>query len=90
MNKIVETITNDYFKVLSIIYDNQITIGNETYCPLSQEKIAIIAGVSRNTIGTTIKKLREQGIIICKESETKKYFLSEETSNIIKRLKSIK
>ena len=90
MNKVVDIITNDYYKVLLIIFDNQVTIGGETFCPLSQEKIATIAGVSRNTIGTTIKKLRQQGLIICKESETKKYFLSEETTNIIKKMKNIK
>ena len=28
---------NDSYKVLNILYDNQITINNETYCPLSQD-----------------------------------------------------
>lgn len=89
MNKIVDFVTNDYYKILSIIYDNQITVDNETYCPLSQEKIASIAGVSRNTIGTIVKRLKEENLIYCKESETKKYFLYKEATDVIKKIKKI-
>lgn len=89
MNKIIELITNDYYKVLSIIYENQITVDGETYCPLSQEKIASIAGVSRNTIGTIVKNLKQQNLIYCKENETKKYFLNQETVDVIKKIKKM-
>ena len=85
----IDLITNDYFKTLSIMYDNQITVDDIVYCPLPQIELANKVGVSRNTMGTIIKKLKNENLICCNEGQTKKYILSERAIEIVKKMKRI-
>lgn len=89
MSKLIDLITNDYYKTLMIIYNNQITVDNKTYCPLSQEEIANKIGVSRNTMGAIIRNLRKENIIYCIEGQTKKYFLDESVISALKKINKI-
>lgn len=78
---------NDSYKVLNILYDNQITINNETYCPLSQDAISKELGVTRVTIGNIMKKLKNNNLIFYESSS--KYKLSNEAINLIKKIRKI-
>ena len=68
INPIINELLNDSYKVLKILYDNQVTINNETYCPLSQETISKELGVTRVTIGNIMKKLKNNNLIIVEGS----------------------
>ena len=85
MNEI-DLITNDYYKTLKVMYDNQITVDGITYCPLPQIELANKIGVSRNTMGLIIKKLKDEKLISCIEGQTKKYILSNRALEIVKKI----
>ncbi len=85
----INLITNDYYKTLSVMYDNQITVDDVVYCPLPQIELANKIGVSRNTMGLIIKKLKDEKLISCIEGQTKKYILSDRAIEVVKKLRKI-
>lgn len=86
MDKTMYFLINNYGKTLEAIYDNQVTIKNETYCPLTQVELAKLIGVSRNTMVVIIKKLYETELL--KEiNNSKKYILTNKGNEVIKLLK---
>ena len=89
MNDNVLFLTNDYYKTLDVIYSNQITVDNESFCPLSQAEIAKLVGLSRNTVGIYIKELKERELIAYIEGTTKKYILTDKAKEIIKKIRKI-
>ena len=87
INPIINELLNDSYKVLKILYDNQVTINNETYCPLSQEAISKELGVTRVTIGNIMKRLKDKNLIIVEGS--RKYILTNEAIKTIKKIQKI-
>ena len=87
INPIINELFNDSYKVLKILYDNQVTINNETYCPLSQEAISKELGVTRVTIGNIMKRLKDKNLIIVEGS--RKYILTNEVIKTIKKIQKI-
>lgn len=87
INKLLNSLLNDSYWVLKIIYDKQLDINYEKYCPLSQEEIAKEMGVTRMTVSNIIKKLRENGLIIVENS--RRYKLTPEAEVIIKKIEKI-
>ena len=54
---------NDNFIILKTMYDNQVTVLNETQIPLSQIQIADALGYSKNKVYSVFKKLQQEGYI---------------------------
>jgi len=84
----LEILFSDYYKVLSILYDNCTTFKDETYCPLSQEEIAQELGITRLTVSVLLKRLKELGYISF--DSPRKYMISTEVRDVMKQLKNIK
>lgn len=83
----LDLLFSDYYKVLSILYDNQTTIGGDTYCPLSQEEMAKELDCTRMTISNILRKLREEGYI--EFDSQRKYKLNEKSRSIVGKFKNI-
>lgn len=83
MNKDVNFLLNDYFKILNIIYNNQITINDETYCNLSQNEIAILNGTARATVNIALNKLKDMDLIQYDIKQQKKYYLTQRALDIL-------
>ena len=83
MNQNINELFSDSYRVLQIIYKNQVTVGGETYCPLSQENIAIELGVTRITVNGIIKKLKNNNLL---QTESRKYILTETALKFIKKI----
>ena len=88
INAQLNILVNDYYKVLKILYDNQVTIKGETYCPLSQEEIAKELGVTRMTISNILKKLKENNLIAI--DDARKYIIKDNATQIVKQIDKIK
>lgn len=84
----LEILFSDYYKVLSVLYDNCTTFKGETYCPLSQEEIAKELGITRLTVSNLLKRLKELGYISF--DTPRKYVITKKAKNIIKQIKNIK
>ncbi len=83
----IEKLVNDSYKVLALLYDNQITIRGETYCPLSQQEICESIGITRSTLNLLIKRLKEYGFITY--TGVKKYCLSDRAIQIVEKIEKI-
>ena len=83
----VNALVNDSYRVLKILYNSQVTINNETYCPLSQEEISKELGVTRVTIGNILKKLKSNNLI--EIVDNRKYKLKDAAIIIIKKIEKI-
>lgn len=79
--------TTNYFKVLEALYDNQLQVGDNTYCPLGQNEIATIVSCNRMTVNTALKDLKDDGYVIY--ARNKQYFLTQKGIDVIKKAKEI-
>lgn len=59
----INDFVNDNFIILKTMYDNQVTVLNETQIPLSQIQIADALGYSKNKVYSVFKKLQQEGYI---------------------------
>ena len=59
----IKDFTNDNFIILKTMYDNQVTVLNETQIPLSQIQIAEALGYSKNKVYSIFKMLQKNGYI---------------------------
>lgn len=73
----LESLISDNYKVLSLLYDNQITIDGETYCNLTQIEM---------TLSKKLKELKDNSLIIFKKQ---KYILTNRSIQIIENIEKI-
>lgn len=80
--------TTMYYKVLEAVYDNQVNISGDGFCPLSQEEIASIVSCNRMTVNTILKELRRDGYIVSPKKQ--KYALTQLGEETVRKAKNIK
>ena len=73
----LEFFGNSYYKVLKVLYDNQIQVKDKCYVTLSQQEIADILHFSKLKTNGIIKELREKGFIANYENKRRKYVLTD-------------
>ena len=79
----LESLINDNYKVLSLLYDNQITINGETYCNLTQVEMSDMLNVTRMTLSKRLKELKNNNLIVF---EKQKYVLTNRAIQIIETI----
>lgn len=79
--------TTNYFKILEAVFDNQLKIGQHTYCPLGQSEIGEIVGCNRMTVNSILKELKDDGYI--EYTKSKQYLLTPKGQNAILKSKDI-
>lgn len=84
----IDFFTNDRFKVLFCMAERQIEVKNKIFVPLSQQEISEVVGISKKTVNTIIKELKENGYIIQQSSTRGKYLLTEKAKKQIEKIKS--
>jgi Mn-dependent DtxR family transcriptional regulator len=89
-NTIKDKLTTDYYKVLEILYANQTTIRDKTLVPLTQNEVADMLGVHKMTVNAIFKELKADGLVIQAEGKKRTYFLTDEATDICKRIMRIK
>lgn len=82
----LESLINDNYKVLSLLYDNQITINGETYCNLTQVEMSNMLNVTRMTLSKKLKELKNNNLIVF---EKQKYVLTNRAIQIIETIEKI-
>ena len=79
--------TTLFYKILEALYDNQLQVGEEIYCPLRQEDIATIVNCNRMTVSNNLKDLKTQGYVIF--TKNNKYILTSKGIDTVKKAKDI-
>lgn len=81
-------LVNTTYKLLETLYDNQVTIRGETYCPLGQDELAEMLGITRSTINIHLNKLKELDLLE-KVDKSKKHILTDRAIQIVEKLENI-
>ena len=82
----LESLISDNYKVLSLLYDNQITINGETYCNLTQTEMSDMLNITRITLSKKLKELKNNNLIVF---EKQKYILTNRAIQIIENIEKI-
>lgn len=79
--------TTNYYKILEAMWENQLSVGNETFCPLGQDEIAVIVGCNRMTVNSALKELKAEGYVV--SSKNRHYSITVKGADTIEKAKSI-
>ena len=77
---------NDYYKVLSFLYDNQIQVKEDYYVVLSQQEIADILHYSKLKTNNIMKDLRNNDFITTFNNKRGKYMITNKGYKVIEIL----
>lgn len=82
----IEVLTNKTYKVLVFLCANQIIIQEETYCSLSQQKIANSIGITKSHLSKIMKQLQSNALIV---SKYKKQYTTNRALDIVGIIENI-
>ena len=75
--------TNDKYKLLKFLYDNQIEIKNNKYIALSQQEIADSLHFSKNKTNKIMQELKKDNFIDTFNKTKGKYIVSDKGNKVI-------
>ena len=75
--------TNDKYKLLKFLYDNQIEIKNNKYIALSQQEIADSLHFSKNKTNKIMQELKKDKFIDSYNNIKGKYIITEKGNKVI-------
>ena len=75
--------TNDKYKLLKFLYDNQIEIKNNKYIALSQQEIADSLHFSKNKTNKIMQELKKDDFIDTFKNTKGKYIVSDKGNKAI-------
>ncbi len=75
--------TNDKYKILKFLYDNQIEIKNNKYVTLSQQEIADSLHFSKNKTNKIIQELKKDNFIDSYNNTKGKYIITDKGNKVI-------
>ena len=86
--KDMELFLNDNFKVLFLLYNNQIKINKDSICPLTKSEISESLGFSLMKVNSIMITLRDAGYIDKYKNSRGRYILTAKGRKIIKQIAS--
>ena len=75
--------TNDKYKLLKFLYDNQIEIKNNKYIALSQQEIADSLHFSKNKTNKIMQELKKDNFINTFNNTKGKYIVSNKGNKVV-------
>ena len=75
--------TNDKYKLLKFLYENQIEIKNNKYIALSQHEIAHSLDFSKNKTNKIMQELKKDNFIDTFNNTKGKYIVSDKGNKVI-------
>ena len=75
--------TNNKYKILKFLYDNQIEIKNKKYVVLSQQEIADSLHFSKNKTNKIIRELKKDKFIDSYNNTKGKYVITDKENKVI-------
>lgn len=84
---IIDKMLTMYGKLLLVMYDSKVSMGEEFMIPFTQVELSEILKSNKTTVNNLFKEYEEDGLIIQKN---RRYFFTEKALRIIKKIKGIK
>lgn len=83
----IDTFTNDKFRVLSYLYDNK---NKDNLVKITQTELSKELALSRGTINSIFKQLKEKGYLIHDDSRVGRYYLTDTAVNVVEVFRKTK
>lgn len=83
-----EKLTTNYYKTLEILYDSLVNINNEKIAVITQVEISERLGLSKITVNSIFKELREDGLV-SPHKVIGRYRLSDKAIEIVQKMKKV-
>ena len=80
----LEFFSNDRYKILKLLYDNQIKVKDDFYAPLSQQEVADIAHFSKQKANKILNELIANRFVIYFNGKRGKYVVTDLGHKVIK------
>lgn len=90
MNKVIESLTNNNYRVLKLLSDNQVELNGVKFTAITQGEIAQELGLSKVTINAIMKDLQEKKLVCPYENRRGRYRLTDTSQSIIKDMEKLK
>ena len=71
---LIEKITTNYFKVLSMLYDNKIVVNKKYMIPITQSEVSEMMGINKTTVNRIFKELKSDNLIVNDENKNGRYY----------------
>lgn len=89
-NTLMEKLTSNRYKILKILYENQVKKADgTTFAPITQVEIADQLNISKITVNSIFKELQADGLVGKIGSVRGRYELSEKALMIIEQMNII-
>lgn len=79
----LEVFTNDKYKLLKLLHDNQIKVKNEVYISLSQQEIADMAHYSKLKTNRLLNELINIELVTIYQNKKGKYALTDKAHKVL-------
>ena len=89
MSKVIESLTNNNYRVLKFLSDNQVELNGIKFIAITQIEIAQELGLSKVTVNSIMRDLQEKKLVCPFENRRGKYCLSDKAEIIIKSIEQI-
>ncbi len=83
----IDTFTNDNFRVLSYLYDNK---NKDNLVKITQTELSKELALSRGTINSIFKQLKEQDYLIHDDSRVGRYYITDKAVNVVEMFRKTK
>lgn len=90
MNKVIESITNNNYRVLKLLNDNQVELNGVKFTVITQIEIAQELGLSKVTVNAIMKELQEKDLVYPFENRRGRYRLTDTSQSIVKEIEKLK
>lgn len=84
MDFTLEFFSNDRYKVLMLLRDNQIKVKDDTYISLSQQEMADMLHFAKVKTNKILKELQENGYVSCYKGTRGKYCITDKGYTALK------
>ena len=79
-----EFFVNDRYHVLKILYENQVTIGNNVFTPITQEELAMMMKWSKAKVNKVLNELIDNGYVAIFSGSKGRYQITDNGLDVMK------
>ncbi len=81
-----EFFVNDRYHILKILYENQVTIGDNVFTPITQEELATMTKWSKAKVNKVLNELIDNGYVTVFSGSKGRYQMTDNGLDVMKKL----
>lgn len=89
MSKVIESLTNNNYRVLKLLHDNQVELDGKRFIAMTQVEIAYKLDLSKVTINAIMKDLQTKDLVQPYENKRGVYQLTDTARSIISEMDNL-